>query len=193
MIQKNKNWLIISLCGLALSFVTMLLPVIVYTTGSGRDAGKVYSFPIYKLLDGNTFVDVVLYEYRGNFLNWMDANAANLTILLLCLIGASAVLLSLIGLKSMSKQYESAWPFVLTLGGIICTVIPAVALLIAVLMSGNAFDGTVKAGVYAYVTPLAMLMSCITVIKRHRLTSKERELQKAAEMYIRPAGDLPMQ
>ena len=193
MIAKNKNWMLISIGALILSLLSLFLPVISYTTNYGNDVGIKYSFNIIKLLDGQSFVEHVLCEYRGSFLYGMSESAANIVIAILCLIGVAAIVLSFVGLRSMAKQYESSWPFRLTLAGIVCTIIPAVAILIAVLMSGDEFYGTMRVGIYSYITPIAMVVSCITVAKRHKLTQEELRIQKAASAYIKPAGDLPLQ
>lgn len=193
MIEKNKNWMLISIGALALSLLSLFLPVIRYTANYADDAGVEYEFNIVKLLDGESFIEQVLGEYRGSFLYGMSETTANTIIVLLCAVGVAAIVLSYVGLKSMAKQYESAWPFRLTLAGIICTVIPAAVILVAVLMSGDEFYGTMRVGVYSCITPIAMLISCITVTKRHKLTQEELRIQKAASAYIRPAGDLPLQ
>lgn len=193
MIARNKNWMMISIGALVLSLLSLFLPVINYTANEGNDVGSMYSFNLVHLMDGESFVKHVLSEYRGSFLHGMSAETANIVIGLLCIVGAAAIVLSFVGLRSMAKQYESAWPFRLTLAGIICTVIPAVVILVAVLMSGDEFYGTMRVGTYAYITPIAMVVSCVTVAKRHKLTQEELRIQKAASAYIRPAGDLPLQ
>lgn len=193
MIAKNKNWMLISIGALALSLLSLFFPVISYTANYGNDVGVKYSFNIVKMLDGQSFIEHVLCEYRGSFLYGMSEAAANTVIGTLCVVGVAAIVLSFVGLRSMAKQYESAWPFRLTLAGIVCTVIPAVAILISVLMSGDEFYGTMQVGTYSYITPIAMIVSCVTVTRRHKLTQEELRIQKAASTYIRPAGDLPLQ
>lgn len=178
---------------LALSILSTFLPIIYYTAGSGPDRGMRYSFNLIRLLDGKSFVELVQSEYSGGSLLELQIDKATSNILLaaVCIIGVAAIVLSFVGILSMTKQYESAWPLGLTLSGIICTAIPALAILIAVLMTENIFLGTMRVGAYVYITPAAMLASCFTVIKRHRLTQEELRIQKAARAYIRPAGDLP--
>lgn len=193
MIKKNKRWVLVSIIALALSVFSLFLPVIRYTANLGDDIGVRYSFNIVKLLEGKSFVAYVLSEYRGNVFNGISVGMASFIIRLLCCVGVAAILLSFIGLRSMTKQYESLWPFALTLAGIFCTVIPAAAILIVVFMSGSEFYGSIQVGAYGYVTPVAMAVSCIAVTKRHKLTREELSIQKAASAYIWPAGDLPLQ
>lgn len=193
MIEKNKNWMFISIGALILSLLSLLLPIVSYTAGDGKDKGVCYHFNIFQLLDGETFVDGVLREYRGSYILEMSAATANMLILILCAIGMAAIVLSFVGLRSMSKQYESSWPFALTMAGIILTAIPAIVILIVVLMSGDQFPGEMQPGTYMYITPIAMVISCITVTMRHKLTREELRIQNAARAYIRPAGDLSLQ
>lgn len=193
MIAKNKNWMFLSSGALVLSLLSLFLPIITYKANYGNDIGETYTFNFLRLLDGHSFAEYVLSEYQGSFLYGMSTAAANYILGILCTIGAVAIVLSSIGLRSMSKQYESLWPFRLTLAGIVCTAIPAIVILVAVLMSGTDFIGDVHVGAYSCITPIAMIVSCITVIKRHRLTKEEMHIQKIASMYIKPAGDLPLQ
>lgn len=193
MISKSKNFMFISLAALALSILSTFFPIIYYTAGSGPDRAMRYSFNLIRLLDGRSFVELVQSEYSGGSLLGLqiDKGTSNILLGVVCVIGVAAIVLSFVGILSMTKQYESIWPFVFTLSGIICTAIPALAILIAVIMTENIFLGTMQVGVYVYITPAAMLASCFTVIKRHRLTREELRIQKAARAYIRPAGDLP--
>ena len=47
-------------------------------------------------------------------------------------------------------------------------------------------------GAYIVITPIAMILACLTVTNRHRLTKDELQLQKEASLYIKPATDLPI-
>lgn len=195
MIEKSKILIPVSFGALAMSILSAFFPIIFYVAGSGRDRGTRYGFNLIRLLDGRSYVDLVQVEYKGGSL-WglsVDEGASNILLGLLCMVGILAIVLSIAGLISMTKQYESAWPFRLTLAGIICTAIPAVTILIAVWMSGDWFYGTMRVGAYVYITLPAMLVSWAAVVKRHRLTQEEIRIQKAASKYIRPAGDLPLQ
>lgn len=195
MIEKSKILIPVSFGALAMSILSVFFSIIFYMAGSGPDKGTRYGFNLIRLLDGRSYVELVQKEYRGGSL-WglnVDKGTSNILLGLLCLIGILAIVLSIAGLISMTKQYESAWPFRLTLAGIICTAIPAIAIFAAVCMSGDWFYGTMQVGAYVYITPPAMLVSWAAVVKRHRLTQEEIRVQKAAGKYIRPAGDLPLQ
>lgn len=191
MSPRKKGWMFLSIGALVLSLGSLFLPVVTYTSGKGAHA--THLFNIVTLLDGDSFVRNVLSEYRGSFLFGLSAGYANALVIGLCVIGAAAIVLSAVGLRSMSRQYESPWPFRLTLAGILCTALPALVLLTVVMMSGEQFRGQLRPGAYLFITPAAMAVSCITVVRRHRLTQEEARIRKAASAYIRPAGDLPLQ
>lgn len=187
MIEKNKNWMYVSFAALACSVLSLILPVVYYSTG-----GWNYAYNVFGLM-GSSFIDDVMSEYVGSFMYGTDRYTVSFLIVLLCLTGVAAIVCSFVGLKSMSKQYESQWPFRLTLAGILLTALPAMVLLVAVTMSGGWFSGTLSPGAYMFVTPAAMVISCLAVVKRHRLNQDELRIQQAAAQYIRPAGDLPLQ
>ena len=39
---------------------------------------------------------------------------------------------------------------------------------------------------------IAMIIACLTVTARHRMSREEARIQAEARAYIRPAGDLPV-
>lgn len=127
--------------------------------------GGVHPFNIFKLLGGG-FAAIVQEEYTGG---------------------------SLVGIRSMAKQYESQWPFRMTVCGLVGTAIPALLLIIAGILSSSSYMGKISLGAYVIVTPLAMVVSVLTVVRRHRLTRTELEIQKEAASYIHVAGNLPRQ
>ena len=92
----------------------------------------------------------------------------------------------------MTKQYESEKPFRLAISGLIGTAIPSIVLLVLYLYSKNQYAGTMHLGAYIIITPIAMVLACMTVTSRHRLTQEEAKLEQEAKQYIRPAGDLPV-
>ncbi|MBQ1377731.1 MAG: hypothetical protein IIY77_07145 [Lachnospiraceae bacterium] len=112
--------------------------------------------------------------------------------ILITAVAVLAIVISIIGIFSMSKQYESNWPFTLTLIGLIGTAIPAVVLLIIYLISKKYFNEAISVGAYVFITPLAMIAAIITVTNRHRLSLQERRIQEEARRYLIPAGDLPV-
>ena len=190
----------ISFSALFLSVVSLFLPIITYKNSNG----KTYSYNVFRLFRGSDFIRNVLSDDNGAFmrngknpilkyftsLTAEDFLPSFLTILITA-VAVLAIVISIIGIFSMSKQYESNWPFTLTLIGLIGTAIPAVVLLIIYLISKKYFNEAISVGAYVFITPLAMIAAIITVTNRHRLSLKERRIQEEARRYLIPAGDLP--
>lgn len=187
MADKKKGWTYISLGGIVLSVITLFLPIIQYTSARGG----FYSYNLIGFItEYNQFVNKVLYEFTSNAMVWVSSSAAAALVFVFAIIGVTAIVCAFIGVISMSKQYESVWPFRLAVLGIVGTAIPALAILIVFLLSHSYFLGDMKIGIYVIVTPLAMIAACIAVTYRHRLTTEQLAIQNEARKYIRPAGDL---
>ena len=186
--NQKKFWIYFSIGGLIVSLISLFFPIITYT----NQIGTVTRFNIFHLLGGG-FAGIVQEEYIGKSMVVISQNTFDRIVAVVGVIGAVSIITSFIGIRSMSKQYESQWPFRMTLCGLIGTTIPAVLLMIAVLLSPEYYLGDISLGMYVIVTPVAMIASCLAVVKRHQMTRLELELQKEASMYIRVAGDLPMQ
>lgn len=186
--NKKKFWIYFSMGGLAVSLISLFFPIITYTS----QRGVVNRFNILQLLGGG-FAGIVQEEYIGKSMVELSQNAFDGIVAAVGIIGAVSIILSFIGIRSMSKQYESQWPFRMTLCGLIGTTIPAVLLLIAALLSPDYYLGDISLGIYVFVTPAAMIASCLAVIKRHQMTQLELALQKEAAMYIHAAGDFSAQ
>ena len=185
--DKNKKWIYFAAGGLVTSIISLLFPIITYT----NQRGDVHSFNIFQLLSGGFAKQIVQEEYTGGSLIRLSQSSFDAIIAVIGVFGTIAIVLSMIGLRSMSKQYESQWPFRLTLCGLIGTTIPAFLLLTAFALSTSYYLGKISLGLYVIITPVAVITSCIAVIKRHQLTKAELELQKEAANYIYVAGDLP--
>lgn len=186
--NQKKFWIYFSTGGLTVSLISLFFPIIIYTS----QLGNVTRFNIFHLLGGG-FAGIVQEEYIGKSMIVISQNTFDRIVSAVGVIGAVSIITSFIGIRSMSKQYESQWPFRMTLCGLIGTTIPAILLMIAVLLSPNYYLGDISLGMYVIVTPIAMIASCLAVVKRHQMTRLELELQKEASMYIRVAGDLPTQ
>lgn len=200
MMDKKKTWMYIAVAAIVLSVVSLFLPVITYQNSNGN----VYSFSLVDIITkGSDFIDYVLMDNDGSFaakvntpvlssLLYMssDETLPKLLIAIIGIIGVGAIAASALGIRSMSKQYESAWPFRLTITGLILNAIPAVAIIILTLISRNYFTNDIKLGAYVFFTPLAMIAAIITVTNRHRITLEEKQIQEEAKQYLRPAGDL---
>lgn len=188
-IRKSKIWIRLALCGLIVSLISLLFPIITYTSYRDHTA---HSFNLVGLLKGG-FAETAQREYTGKSWIELSTGAFDVIVAIVGVVGAASIVLALIGLRSMSKQYESQRPFQMTLCGLVGTAIPALLLLLAFGLSPNYYLGEVSLGAYVIVTPLAMVSSCLAVVKRHQLTRAELAIQKEASRYIHVAGDLPEQ
>lgn len=190
-----------SIGALVISIITLFLPVITYKNSDGT----VYSYNVLRLMNGSDFVNHVMADDGGQlldesiggilgFFGQMDVNGffpAFLTIFV-TLLGVGAIVASFVGIRSMAKQYESAWPYRLTIIGLVGTAVPAIVILIIYAVSSRYFNQTIQLGAYVFVTPIAMLSAIITVASRHMLTAEEKTAQIYAMEYLKPAGDLPI-
>lgn len=188
--SRKRGWMIISVSAIGLSILSLFLPVFSYRSAR---TGITTKYNIIKLFSNSELIENMFTEYRGEFLRGMGYSSVSTLVIVLCFIGVTAIILAFVGIGSMTKQYESAWPFGLALSGLIGTAIPSVTLLILFLFSQNQYAGKMTLGAYIIITPVAMVLACINVVNRHRLTREELRLQRAASAFIRPAGDLPVQ
>ena len=194
--NKKKGWMFVAIGTLSLSLLSLFLPVITYNSSEGI----MYSYNLIKLLNAEDFLQNVLADtHTTNSSSFMllfdkysssDALPKFLTIMIV-LIAVFAIIISFIGIISMSKQYESAAPFVLSILGLVGTAIPAIALIIITILTRNFFHEPIKLGLYAFITPIAMVIAIIAVNSRHKLSKEQQELVRAASAYLKPAGDLP--
>lgn len=187
--DKKQTWMYTSIGAIILSVASLLLPVLSY---KNSHSGTAEGYNIIRLINNSELIKSMFTEYRGDFFRNISYDTVSVCMLLLCLIGVAAIVLAFVGIKSMTKQYESAAPFYLAISGLIGTAIPSVALLILYLVSKNQYAGTMSLGAYIVITPVAMVFACLTVTKRHRLSREEAAIQAEAQKYIRPAGDLPV-
>lgn len=198
--NKKKTWMYIAIGAIILSVVSLFLPVITYQNSNGN----VYSFNILGVITkGSDFIDYILMDNDGSFVERINSPALvsllsmssddalpKVLIALVAIIGITAIVASFLGIRSMSKQYESAWPFRLTILGLVLTAIPALAILILTLISKDYFTNTIQLGAYVFITPVAMIVAIITVTNRHKVTQEQKRIQEEAKKYLHPAGDL---
>lgn len=195
--NPKKGWAIIARLAILISVLSLFLPVIYYNTiyenESGYQYEVLYSFSALDLfLYPSEFIESVLWEYVGttDYLLNVSYETALFSIILVVVIGVSAIIMAFVGITSMTKQYESNRPFNLTVCGLVCTAIPSVVLWIMVYVSTDQFLGAISLGLYVYITPVAMIIAYLCVTRRHRLAINERALEAEASKYIRPAGNL---
>lgn len=188
-VDKKKTWIYTAIGAIALSAASLFLPIITYTSAR---TGITSSYNIFALFANDDFIWNFFGEYSGSFLRGMGKEEVSFFTIILCLIGLCAIVLAIVSIFSMSKQYESTKPFYLSIGGLIGTAIPSVVLLVLFLFSVNQFDGNMRVGAYMFITPIAMVIACLAVTSKHRLNREEARAMAEAQAYIRPAGDLPI-
>ena len=185
--NKKQSWMYTAIGALVLSIVSLLMPVMTYQSGK---TGVITKYNIFKLINSEELNEYVFTEYRGEFLYGMSDSATSFWVVVCCLIGITAIILAFVGIKSMAKQYESARPFRLAILGLIGTALPSIVLLILYFVSKNQYLGTMHLGAYIIITPIAMIIACLTVTSKYRMSKEEAAAQAEARKYIRPAGDL---
>ena len=186
---KKKTWLYIAVGAIVLSIASLLLPIISYRSAK---TGVLSHYNIFKLFRPDDLIHTVFREYQGSFLRSMSNSSIGVWVVILSVLGIAAIVLAFVGIGSMAKQYESAWPFLLAIFGLVGTAIPSLVLLILFLFSMHQYAGTMYLGAYIFVTPIAMIIACLTVTAKHRMSREEARIQAEARAYIRPAGDLPV-
>ena len=184
--DKKKIWMYISLGSIVLSIVSTFFPVITYESGS---TGEESSYNLIDMIFNDKLIDTVFSEYHGT--TTMSRGLLSVIVIIVCLIGVVAIISAFVGIISMEKQYESVWPFRLSMIGLIGTAVPALSLIILWIVSKSDFRGIMSClGLYIILTPIAMVIACITVTRKHRLNKRQLAIQKEASNYIRPAEDL---
>lgn len=180
--STEKNMLWVCLMWIAISVASMFVSVISYT----QPNGKMTTYALQDLIDGKTFSTEVLYEYTGDFR--LDIDTWALTAL--CVLGIAAVLAATIGVIILSKQKPTTWPYVMTLVGVVGTAIPSFLIYASVWISRSDFPGEIGFGLYPVITPIAMLLCLVMVIRERKRKLAAHQATINASAWIRPAGDL---
>lgn len=182
--MKRMGWMILSLLCLIASVASLFFSIITYSVG-----GREYSYNLVDLIRYDDFAKEVLGDYTGTLFMVMEGSEEKL-LLILAAIGIGAILLAAVGIITMQVQRRNIFSFILALLGLVGTLIPASAILLAVVMSQDYFVGTVSSGAYPMVTLVAMICCIITVTWKYHRSRDERKAMRAAQQLIRRAGDL---
>ena len=181
-IRKEKVWVLCALLWIIISILSLFVSIISY---QGED-GITVTYSLQDLIAGNQFSQEVLSQYTGEFR--LEIGSWALT--LLCVLAVAAILAAFVGVIILSKQRPVKWPYIMTLSGVIGTAIPSIAVFIAVIASISYFPGTISCGFYPIITPIAMAICLITVIREHKRTMRAIDSVNRAKDLIKPAGDL---
>lgn len=183
--MQNKRWFYISMTCLIISVVSLFISIVTYTT----PAGDSYSYNIVGLLfQGHDFSQRVLNSYTGP----VFATFTGVKITAMAAIAIIAFICAFTGLMTIRAQYPTTGQFILTFLGLIGTAVPSVLILILVFLSRNYFIGTVSCGLAPIITPIAMIISIITVKRRKDKVAEELRRRAMAKGLIRRATDMDL-
>ena len=183
--MKNKAWFYVAIGCIMISIASMFASIIVYINQVGNRS----SYNIISLLEGDDFSNHVLAKYTGPVLLRMPGNIVTL----FAVIGIISIICAVVGLFTLRVQYPNKWQFVLTIVGLIGTLIPSGLILFGVIVSNEYFPGELRCGLYPIITPIAMAISVAAVLRRRDKVKRMNLERLASQGMIRKAGDLDIQ
>jgi ABC-type dipeptide/oligopeptide/nickel transport system permease component len=160
----------------------MFLPVLTYVYPEGISV----SFDVIDFVNPPDELVEILSSYSGPFYLAVDRIWSTV----LAFLAIASIVVAFVGVITISMQRPNTWQLIMTVAGLVGTAIPSILIFLAVCLSTVYFSGTFQFGVYPLVTPIAMALCIITVIKQYRRTRKRQKAQEAVKHLIRPAGDL---
>ena len=185
--MRKRSWMYLSLLCLVISILSLFLSVLSYTNG----VGVKHSYNLIDLIsDPDSFGRFVSSEYQGELFQSIDLDEESVMIILFAIVGIAALVCAIIGVVRMGRQRPTRGSFILALIGLIGTALPALTILILLGLSRNYFQGSINAGLYVIITPIAMICSVITVSLKHNRNKKQMEARDRVKDYLRLAGDL---
>ena len=97
------------------------------------------------------------------------------------LFAVCAEISAIVGLLFLSQQKERLWPLVLTIGGLLGTMVPSLLIWIAVFLLRDGYPGTIKIGIYPFVSIVAKIISIIAAVMVYKRNIKFRKNRKVME------------
>lgn len=182
MVMKRSTWLSVTLLCLMLSIISMFLPVLTYEYAGGK---RVVDFSVLDFFEPDELSEVLSY-YTGSFSLTVDSSVATF----LAILAVLAIVAAFVGVITMSAQRPNKWQFILSIVGLVGTLIPSVLVFTAVLLSFDYFPGTFSFGVYPVITPISMGICMYMVTRKHKRTQAELEAEKRAAQHWHAPGDL---
>lgn len=184
--MKKRNWMYLSLGCLAASVISLFVGVISYRNQIG--IRRSYNF-LDLILNPTDFGTFVSSEYTGSMFRSIYLNTENMIIISLAMVGIGALVCAIIGVMRMSRQRATEGSFILSVVGLAGTALPAISIIMLLLLSADYFPGTISAGPYVVITPIAMVCSIITVTLKHNRNKQQLEARKRVEKYLRIPND----
>ena len=180
--MNKSGWFYIALGCIAVSIVSMFTSIIIYIDSKG----KIYSYNILRLLEGNGFSNFVLSKYTGPV--YMILTGRWITVL--AVISIVSIIFAVVGLLTLRVQYPTTWQFVLTITGLCGTLLPSLLIIYGVFVSKRYFTGELRCGIYPIITPIAMAVCVAAVLQRRDRVKKQNLERIRREGMIRKAGDI---
>lgn len=178
--MDKKTWFYVAIMGLIVSIGSLFTSIITYVSISG----EVYQYSIIDLLQGDDFSDMVLSQYTGKVLWQMTGSVITGLVILMI----ASLLCAIIALFTLRAQYPNKWQFMLAIISLIGVAFPSFLVILAVILSGNFFNGTISCGVAPIVSPIAIVICIIAVVRRKNKVDKD--LKERTKGLIWQAGDL---
>ena len=178
---NKRKWLTITLMCLFFSVISMFFPVLTYI----RPSGSSQSFNLFKFLNPEE-LGYILSQYTGSFALAIEEQ----DIPVFATVAVLSIVAAFVGVITMSTQRPNFWQFILTITGLIGTLIPSVLLFVVVISSIAYFPGSFKFGAYPVITPISMGICIYMVTRKRKLTKEEIEAEKKATKHLRTLGDL---
>ena len=179
--ERNK-WFSVAMGSLGVSILSLFTSIISYTAPNGR----ITHYNLINLLSGTDFLDNVLWYYTGPVFWKMEGP----TVSILAFGAVAAMVCALVGLITLRKQRPNTWQFVLTLVGLVGTAFPSFLVILAVMLSDNYFPGDIACGISPIITPVAMVICILAVIRRRNKVLEQLRREVEAKGLVFQAGDL---
>lgn len=179
---KDKLLIIGAYMCLAVSILSLFTTIIGYKNGNG----EYKAFSVLDLVSSGEFEEFVGSEYTGTVYIAIQGTVLHIFVV----VGIAAIFCVVIGLATLSSQKKNVWPFIMTLIGLIGTMVPSILILVFVLALNNNYIGTLSCGVYPIITPIAMIISIIASTQMFRRNRAYVKKLKAAEGLIFHGGNL---
>lgn len=180
-IKVNTLVIVAYLC-LLVSILSLFTTIIGYRNGDG----EYRSFSVLDFIFTGEFDQFVTVEYMGTIYMELDG----MLITCLAALGIIALSCAVVGIAILSKQGKNTWPFVMTLIGLVGTMVPSILIIIFVTILNKNYLGTLSCGIYPVITPIAMIISMLAATQMHRRNREYVKRLRAARGLISPGGDL---
>ena len=177
-VTDTKGWFYLSLGCVIVSLLSMFFPIL-------TSYGKGYNI-INLVRRDSSFTNDVIAEYTGPVI-W---NITSETVVILVSLAALSLVLTIAGLITLRAQRPNTGNFIMTFIGLIGNLIPSVTAIICVTVLQQYYPGGLKLGIAPIISPIAILISILAVIRRKNKVAEEIRKEVEQRGLIWKAGDL---